>query len=248
MSLLSAVKSSKSDKPRRLGIYGASGVGKTTFAAQFPSPIIVDIEGGCGDLDVPATPRCTRFDSVCGILMELSSPSTDHPYETVVIDSMDWAESLIMKDMHNRNFNTDYGRGAVEQARLFSQLLGLLDACRDRGMNVVMLAHQSMRNITDANGNQWTRVEPKLSKKANDLFMEYCDELGLARQKVFFSEAKTSFGSQKVARTVGEVELVFAPNPQHASKKRLPGLPASVNFWDFAEYSRYVPYLVARQS
>ena len=248
MSMLSAVSRNSVAKPRRLGIYGGSGVGKTTFASQFPNPILIDVEGGADDLDVAKTPRCTRLETVTQVLLELSDPNIEHGFETVIVDSMDWYENLIMRDMHDRNFNTDYGRGAIEEARLFSNLIKQLDLCRDRGMSVVMIAHSSIRSIQDTNGNTFTRTEPKLSKRNTALWLEYCDEVGLARQKVFFSEANGGFDkNRKIARTVGEVELVFAPNPQHASKKRLAGLPDQVNLHNFGDYAQYVPYLQGQQ-
>ena len=244
MTMLSHVISKSAAKPRRLGVYGGSGLGKTTFAAQFPDAIVIDIEGGCDDIEVSKTPRCTRLQSVLGFLMELSAPNAEHGFKTVVLDSMDWLEGLILKDMHDRDFRTDYGKGAIEEARLFTQVLDLLEACRQQGMNVVMLAHSAQRNISDTNGNEFTRTEPKLSKRNTALWVEFCDELGLAKQKVFFSEAKTGFNSnKKVARTTGDVELTFAPSPQYAAKKRLPGLPDSVDLWSYGEYSQYVPYL-----
>ena len=41
----------------RVGIYGTEGVGKTTFAANFPGAVFIDTEGSTKHLDV------ARFDS-----------------------------------------------------------------------------------------------------------------------------------------------------------------------------------------
>ena len=41
----------KQTRPQRVVIYGVESVGKTTFAAQFPAPLYLDIEGGTAHLD-----------------------------------------------------------------------------------------------------------------------------------------------------------------------------------------------------
>lgn len=40
-------------------VYGPEGIGKSTFAAQFPNPLFIDIEGGTKHMDVARTPKPT---------------------------------------------------------------------------------------------------------------------------------------------------------------------------------------------
>ena len=42
-------------KPQKVVVYGPEGIGKTTFAAQFPDPLFVDTEGGTETYDVART-------------------------------------------------------------------------------------------------------------------------------------------------------------------------------------------------
>ena len=37
---------------QKVVVYGVEGIGKTTFASQFPDPLFVDVEGGTRHLDV----------------------------------------------------------------------------------------------------------------------------------------------------------------------------------------------------
>ena len=37
---------------RKIVIYGPEGIGKSTFASQFPNPLFIDTENGTKELDV----------------------------------------------------------------------------------------------------------------------------------------------------------------------------------------------------
>lgn len=72
----------KQTRPQRVVIYGVESVGKTTFAAQFPNPLFLDIEGGTAHLN---TDRCeiNSWAELNGALKEVASSD----YQTVIIDS-----------------------------------------------------------------------------------------------------------------------------------------------------------------
>ena len=56
MSYLDAVKKSDGTHKRRTVLYGAAGVGKTTWASKWPNPVLIPTEDGFRDVDVPAGP------------------------------------------------------------------------------------------------------------------------------------------------------------------------------------------------
>ena len=43
--------------PKKVLIYGPEGIGKSTFAAQFPEPVFIDTEGSTKDMDVARSRR-----------------------------------------------------------------------------------------------------------------------------------------------------------------------------------------------
>jgi len=247
MSLLDHVQTGKVDRPRVTLIHGLSGVGKTWWGAAHPAPVVVATEDGCGDLEVARTPVATRWDSVLAFLNELASPDVEHDYQTVVLDSADHFEGLLYKAIHLENFDTSYGKGEIEVARRFKMMMDALISCRARGLNVVIIAHSAVSTVTDPFGNSYDRYSPKLSKRNNALVTEMVDEIAYMRQQIFTSEAKVRFGTKTVARSTGEVALDFGPSPAFVSKKRLEGLPDSVDR-EFSSYSQYNPYLSVRQS
>ena len=42
--------------PVKVVLYGPEGIGKSTFAAKFPSPVFIDTEGGTKKLNVNRLP------------------------------------------------------------------------------------------------------------------------------------------------------------------------------------------------
>jgi len=42
----------KIDRARKVVIYGPEGIGKSTLAANFPDPVIIDTEGGTSHMDI----------------------------------------------------------------------------------------------------------------------------------------------------------------------------------------------------
>ena len=73
-------------------IYGSEGIGKSTFASQFPDPVFIDTEGSTNNMDISRLPAPTSW----SMLLEevryiMQNPSA---CKTLVIDTADWAEQL----------------------------------------------------------------------------------------------------------------------------------------------------------
>ena len=89
---LSTLKKTKADKPPRVLIYGPPGFGKTSLAAEFPNPVIMDIERG-----VPAELAITTLgddvDSWESVMEALTALYTqEHDFKTLIVDSLDRLE------------------------------------------------------------------------------------------------------------------------------------------------------------
>ena len=88
-------------KPPRIIIYGPPGIGKTDLASKFPNPVFILTEDGLGTLEVVGLPvdeegkprKANSFKEVLDALADLAEQ--DHPFKTLVIDSIDWMEPLV---------------------------------------------------------------------------------------------------------------------------------------------------------
>jgi GTPase SAR1 family protein len=85
---------------KKVVIYGPEGIGKTTFAAQFPGAVFLDTEGSTVHMDV------ARLDSPvtwADILATVDWAVENHSaIGTFVIDTMDWAEAMAFREVCKR--------------------------------------------------------------------------------------------------------------------------------------------------
>ena len=101
----------KIQSAKKVVIYGAEGIGKSTFAAQFPDPLFIDTEGSTKELDV------ARFDkpsSWAMLLSQIDHVIANKPCKTLVIDTIDWAEALCIESVcaaHGKKGIEDFGYG-----------------------------------------------------------------------------------------------------------------------------------------
>lgn len=165
----------------RLALYGPEGVGKSTLVAGFPEPVFLDTEGGTAHLDVARFPRPRNWADALAAINHLLT--AEHGHETLVIDSVDWLEKLLIEEVcrkANKEGLEDfgYGKGLVYLAEEFARFLALLEKLRDRGIHVVLVGHSTIRKFEapDAAGS-YDRYELKLAKQVAALVKEWVDAL-----------------------------------------------------------------------
>src|SRR5262245_37837972 len=90
-------------RPDRILLGGTEGVGKTTFAAEAPSPIFIGPEDGLPPVlgEVPRFPEPQSFTDVLEAIRTLVRE--DHEYRTLAVDTIDWLEPLIWRELCGRN-------------------------------------------------------------------------------------------------------------------------------------------------
>ena len=93
MGLIETIQRGKTPMPPRLMLYGTEGIGKSTLASHAPKPIFVQTEDGLGEIACEKFPLAGSVADVLAALAELNA--AEHPYQTVVVDSLDWLERLI---------------------------------------------------------------------------------------------------------------------------------------------------------
>ena len=82
-------------KPQKVVVYGPEGIGKPTFAADFPDPLFIDTEGSTNVYDVARLPAPTSWTMLLDEVREVIKNPTC--CKTLVIDTIDWAEQLCVQ-------------------------------------------------------------------------------------------------------------------------------------------------------
>jgi hypothetical protein len=159
-------------------LYGPEGIGKSTLASQFPSPIFIDLEHGTDTMDIARTDTPKTFNDVLTLMTMILE---EDEFKTVVIDTADKLEQLItahVLEAHHLNSIEDagYGKGYTYIAEEFVRFLKKCGELIDAGKNVVIVAHAMMRKFEQPDEmGAYDRWELKLSKKAAPLVKEWAD-------------------------------------------------------------------------
>ncbi len=238
---LASLKKTGTARPPRIVLYGTHGIGKSTFAAQAPEPVFIQTEEGLDAVSATAFPLCQSFDDILECIGVLAGES--HDFQTVVLDSADWAEQLIQKRVaQDNNVKTidaiGYGRGYKAAADYWRQLLDGFDHLRtDKNMQVILLAHSQVRRFDDPLADPYDRYQLDLHHGSTSLVSEWCDIMMFANQQ--YSTVKSDVGfNQKVTRAVGTGNRVLytQERPGWQAKSRWP-LPDTLplDYGKFAE-------------
>jgi GTPase SAR1 family protein len=182
----------KQQRAQRVVIYGVESVGKSTFAAQFPKPLFLDVEGGTAHLDTDRS----EIDDAAALESAIRECQTAS-YDTIIIDSIDWTERMLVDQLlaeHKKKSVEDfgYGKGYVMAAEKMARLLSQLDLLIDAGKNVVLIAHAQVRRAEPPDlMAAYDRYELKLEKKASPLVKEWADELWFFKFKTKTVESES---------------------------------------------------------
>jgi hypothetical protein len=125
--------------------------------------------------------HCATFAEVEAAMHELVRDAQG--FETVVIDSIDWAErSLVEMIVRNANKKSiedfGFGKGWTLLAERMAKFIAVADDLIARGVNVAFIAHAGVKRCSPPDQTDgYDRYELKLSKQCAPLFKEWADLL-----------------------------------------------------------------------
>ena len=211
----------KINRAQKVVIYGPEGIGKSSLAACFPDPVIIDTEGGTAHMDVRRIDKPGSWEELLGIVKEVAA--TPDICKTLVIDTADWAEQLIVTYLCEKYKQSSiesfgYGKGYTYMAEEFARLLMSLDRVISASIHVVVTAHAKMRKFEQPDEmGAYDRWEMKLSKQTAPLLKEWCDMLLFCNYQTF---VVTSENSTKKAQG-GKRVIYTSHHPAWDAKTRI---------------------------
>lgn len=237
--------SGKIIKPQKVVIYGPEGIGKSTFAAQFPKPLFIDTEGSTSHLEVDRLPRPTSWQMLRQYIKDLKGDTMG--YHTLVIDTADWAERLCEEAICQSNGKVGiedfgYGKGYTYVKEEFGRLLDSLSDLIDAGMNVVLTAHSIIRKfeLPEETG-AYDRYELKLGQKAGNQCAALAKEWADMVLFVNYKEIVITTKDNKKKVSGGKRVMYTAHNPCWDAKNRH-GLAEELPF-DYQEIANCIPVM-----
>ena len=250
------------DGPDRILIFGEPGIGKTTFGAKCPKPVIIDLEGSSRKIKKKnGVPPVNRLK---GLVFDPNDPAgnwekllkavafvatAEHDRETVVIDTLDKAESWAIEYVKQRigkpkekgssvvipvkslnQVGDGYGAGQLAVAEQMRALVALLDQCNARGMRVVVLAHAKIESVNTPDGTDSSRWSMKVDRRVAGIFLEGMDYVCHAYAPPALSKKDDKKNSKVVTRGGNKRFLYVGLSAIRGTKCRVPMASERIDF------------------
>jgi hypothetical protein len=234
----SEMKPSREPLPPRIVLFGTPKIGKSTFAANIPNAIFLDVEGGTGHLNVTRVKRdmLSTWTDVCAVLDGLLVQ--EHQFGAVVLDTADFLEKVLQTQAaaeHDaKTFaKIGYGKGDVSVANMWREVTQKLDALRERrGMAIILIAHETVKKVTEPEADSsYDRFTLALAPKSTELIEAWADVILFAKVEVYTSKKKEGL-KEKVTAVEGDRVLMTRDTPHHLAGNRY-NLPEVIPFtWE----------------
>ena len=233
MGFLDNLTSGVQVMPRRTLIHAYHGLGKTTWASKWPKPLLFPTEDGFAHVDITATQRLTKSRDLYAAIIE----AVNSDFNTLVIDSVDWLETIIWNELIEEGFKMDFGKGNLEAARRFGAILKACDKARDAGKHILLIGHTTQVRIEHPNGMTWDQLAVNLSKHCRALVSEWCDEMLYAEAEMAINQKEETFGrTRNVGIDKGSRVIHTVGKPAYQAKNRVPDLPEKFDLSDAEAY------------
>ena len=209
-------------------LFGEGGMGKTTLAAMFKSPVFIRTEDGTASLagndNVSLFPLATSTQDVLDAIEALATQKHDH--KTLVIDSITQLGTMIeaeivAADPKAKSINQaggGYGAGysaAAEKHRQIRDWAGSL--AYEKGLNIVFIGHADTEMLDLPDMDAFARYTVRMHKKSLPHYTDNVDLVGLIRLKTLI---RGGDGDKKRAISTGEREIICHPQASSVTKNR----------------------------
>src|SRR3990167_1692264 len=247
------VEGKKFMPPRIMG-YGLDGIGKSTFASQAPSPIF--IQAGSKDLEQLGPSRFPMATSYEMFMMQLNTVATKpHKYQTVVVDHLTGLEELLfakLSSAHGKRTVQEIGGGFRKGEKLaladWHEILGTLQRCNERGLAVILLAHQGKEDAGNAEFPMLKVIGPSIDKDASAAVRKWVDATIYFPRRMIVSTVGQGIMEKPIAKAVGadggERIMICNGTPMvHATNRY--GLPTELPFPKEGSFNSFMSYVSA---
>lgn len=218
------IRKGKQLKRRRVLLYGDNGWGKSTWAAAWPKPLVVNLEDGINDIDVDSTNRLYTWEEVEQCFEHLRD--TPNPYQTIVVDTIDWVEKVIFDQVAaDAGAPTveaiGYGKGYEHVERYWRDFIALLEPLWNGGRHIVMTCHSKIAKFKDPEGDAYDYHSPRLHDRGSEILCQWCDEVLFCKFRVSKGTVKEGFNNKRTIAHGGDRLICTTEAASHVAKNRL---------------------------
>lgn len=204
------------NKPPKIEIFGRPGIGKSRFAASFPTPFFIRTEDRHGHLHVKTHEHVlTSYDELLDILEWLAT--AEHSFKTVVLDTADSGEKLVHKFVCQQACVDD-----INHPKAFPFYLGYLKSAQvwdreilsrftklneERKIFPVILSHVNIKHEPHPQFGEYQKFVPGTDKRLSQFIYKWADIVG-------FMDWRTVIASSEEQRLSSTNERLLKLKPK----------------------------------
>lgn len=242
MSILDKVKKLEKKAPR-ITIYGKPGIGKSTLASNFPSPLFLLTEqsgiSGIDAIEVPLT-FSHMWENVKQLL-ELE----EFPYKTIVVDSISKLDSMVVSHILEKESKKTisltsacggYGAGYLAAQQVHRGFKSLMDRFQDKGVTVIYIAHVAVNTVKPPDNEDYTAYTIVMNHdKSRECYIDDVDCVLFCKQKDL---TVSSESGRSLVKSMPERIIVTGMDSVHVSKNRF-SMPHEIPM-NYESISKYI--------
>lgn len=221
-------------------LHGVEGIGKTSFAAMAPKPIVLMGRGETGletlidngqIPDTPHYPELQTWPEVMAAMADLERE--EHQYKTLIVDTVNVLERLCHEEVCRKSFNNDwsdkgfmgYHRGFEIALADWREFLIAVDRLREnKRMGFIGLCHTKVHNFKNPEGPDYDRYVPAVHSKTWELTARWAD-------MILFANYETFVQAERGARPKGQGgqnRILYTERSAAFDAKHRHGLPTEI--------------------
>lgn len=232
-------------KPRTAGpvapkvlFHAIPGWGKTTLAANAPSPLILTAPDETGYYKLLSAKRVPSvhaenvpdWSTLLGMIDELATGK--HDFKSVWLDVLGGFARLCDEYVCNRDFKGDWGergflnyhKGYELSAQEWSIMLRKMETVNSRGITVGILAHTQIKTHQNPEGKDFDRYEPQAHPKIAERTVSWASDVLFGKFMSVVNQDGKGIG--------GKTRVVYAQHSDARVAKSQHGLPEVMSVSD----------------
>lgn len=246
---LNDLKSTKSELPPRILVHGVAGIGKTSLAAEFPNPVMIDTEEGApAGVDMATFGLMNSYGDVTEAMGALATG--DHEFQTMVLDSVDGLEGMIWRETCARNHwdsieTPGYGKGYLAADAVWNEFMAGCDYLRrEKGMTIILLAHSDVKQFDEPGKSPYSRFDLRMHKRGAAILTDRCDYILFVGSKTEIKETEAGFNKKHTHAEGGGTRWIFSDaRPAFIAKNRSLNMPAQILFKKGEGFKALAPHI-----
>lgn len=236
-----SIKTAVEARPSTAVLYGVSGIGKTSMAANIPGVVFITDpqedgittlkSSGLVPANVPQFPAATSWDELLDQLDWLAT--AEHNHKALAIDALGGIERLCHEYVCRRDFGGDwsergfegYMRGYSVSLADWRLFLAALDRLRsEKRMGVFLLGHAKVGPFRNPEGADYDRWSVDVHHKTWGLTHRWADLVLFAN-----FEVHTTKDGLKTKAKGGQTRMLYTEHHAAYDAKNRHGLPAEID-------------------